>query len=226
MLNASCVGWWAGAPVLLDADAAVAAVWPYLWLLARVGDDGIKLTKAGYLPPVHVAAAFAELGFGEIWIGAGNREDLTVPVLDLRQSAQRLGLLRKYRGRLMATARGRQLRTDPVGLWWHLAERTPTASNDRCGYDAGLLYLAAAAAEIDADRDSLVAELLDALGWIHGDGSRITTLSASILAFEVKNVLRRMDPLAARGRAVSERRKRSTRSAIDFARTALTVWPV
>lgn len=27
---------------------------PYTWLLDRVGDDGIKLTGAGYLPPVHV----------------------------------------------------------------------------------------------------------------------------------------------------------------------------
>jgi hypothetical protein len=82
---------------------------------------------------VHVEAAFTELEFDKVWIGAGNREDLTYPVLDLRESAQRIGLLRKHRGRLLATARGRALRTDPVGLWWHLAERTPVASNDRCG---------------------------------------------------------------------------------------------
>ena len=32
----------------------------------------------------------------------------------------RLGLLRKYRGMLLATLRGRKLRDDPLGLWWHL----------------------------------------------------------------------------------------------------------
>jgi hypothetical protein len=93
-------------PVLVGADAAAAGVRPYAWLLDRVGDDGIKLTQAGYLPPVHVEAAFTELGLEEVWIGAGNREDLTYPVLHLRQSAQRIGLLRKHRGRLLATARG------------------------------------------------------------------------------------------------------------------------
>ena len=37
----------------------------------------------------------------------------------------RLGLLRRYRGMLLATPRGRKLRGDPVGLWWHLAEQLP-----------------------------------------------------------------------------------------------------
>jgi hypothetical protein len=48
-------------PVLIDLDAATTAVRPYAWLIDRVGDDGIKLTTAGYLPPVHVEAAFTEL---------------------------------------------------------------------------------------------------------------------------------------------------------------------
>jgi hypothetical protein len=112
-------------PVLIAADTAAAAVRPYAWLLDRVGDDGIKLTQAGYLPPVHVEAAFSELGFDKVWIGAGNREDLTYPVLELRQSAQRIGLLRKHRGRLLATAGGGRCAptrsdcggTSPSGHW-------------------------------------------------------------------------------------------------------------
>src|ERR1039457_2212402 len=44
-------------PVLVDAGTATWMVRPYTWLLDRVGDDGIKLTGAGYLPPVHVEGA-------------------------------------------------------------------------------------------------------------------------------------------------------------------------
>jgi hypothetical protein len=49
-------------PVLVDAATATRMVRPYTWLLDRVGAEGIKLTSAGYLPPVHVEAAVAELG--------------------------------------------------------------------------------------------------------------------------------------------------------------------
>ena len=211
-------------PVLIGADTAAAAVRPYAWLLDRVGDDGIKLTQAGYLPPVHVEAAFTELGFQEVWIGAGNREDLTYPVLHLRQSAQRIGLLRKHRGRLLATARGHALRADPVGLWWHLAERTPVASNDRSVYQAGLLYLTAVAAGITENHKKIVAELLDALGWMSGDGSPITARSAAGATSEVRDMLRRMG-LLQRGGSVLDRREWPARNAIDFARAALTAWP-
>lgn len=213
-----------GDPVLIGADTAAVAVRPYTWLLDRVGDDGIKLTQAGYLPPVHVEAAFTELGFNEVWIGAGNREDLTYPVLHLRESAQRVGLLRKQRGRLLATARGRALRTDPVGLWWQLAQRTPVASNDRCVYQAGLLYLAAVAAGITEDHETIVAELLDALGWRCGDESPITARSAAAATSEIKDTLRRMDLLQRSGSALNGQ-ECPTRNAVDFARAALTAWP-
>lgn len=213
-----------GDPVLIGADTAGAAVRPYMWLLERVGDDGIKLTQAGYLPPVHVEAAFTELELDKVWIGTGNREDLTYPVLHLRQSAQQAGLLRKHRGQLLATKRGKALRSDPVGLWWHLAERTPVASTEPCVYQAGLLYLAALAAETTEDPDTLVAELLDALGWMGGDGSAITARSAAAAAFDVKDTLRRLGllPRAASGLGALES---PTRNTVDFARAALTVWP-
>lgn len=213
-----------GAPVLIGVETAAAAVRPYAWLLDRVGEDGIKLTQAGYLPPVHVEAAFTELGFDKVWIGAGNREDLTYPVLGLRESAQQVGLLRKYRGRLLATTRGRALRTDPVGLWWHLAERTPVASPDRCAYQAGLLYLAAVAAGITEDLETIVAELLEALGWVCGDGSPLTARSASAAASEVKGTLRRIGLVQGEG-SILDRQECPTRNAVGFARAALKVWP-
>ncbi len=36
-----------------------------------------------------------ELGWESRWVGKVNREDQTFPILQLRDSAQRLGLLRK-----------------------------------------------------------------------------------------------------------------------------------
>jgi hypothetical protein len=59
------------------------------------------------------------------WIGKGNRESQTLPVLDLRESAQKVGLLRKHRGKLLLTAQGRAMRSDPVALWSLLAGKTP-----------------------------------------------------------------------------------------------------
>ena len=102
-------------PVLIDTATAARMVRPYSWLLDRVGDGGIKLTAAGYLPPAHVAAAVAELGLGQEWTGGGSREHQTVPVLVLRQTAQRMGLLRK-RGGLLVLTRSRPRRAGRSGL--------------------------------------------------------------------------------------------------------------
>jgi len=128
-------------PVVIDAAAATRMTAAYTWLLNRVSDDGIKLTGAGYLPPAHVAGATAELGLGDDWIGKGNRENQTLPVLVLRETAQRMGLLRKHSGTLLLTRSGKALRSDPVGLWWHLAERMPPGSGRAEEEQAGLVLL-------------------------------------------------------------------------------------
>jgi len=46
----------------IDTVTAARMVRPYAWVLDRVGDEGIRLTGAGYLPPAHVEAAATELG--------------------------------------------------------------------------------------------------------------------------------------------------------------------
>lgn len=96
-------------PVLVEAETAAKMVRAYSWLLDHVGDQGIKLTGAGYLPPAHVEAVVAALDLGQEWIGKGNREVQTAPVLHLRETATKMGLLRKHRGMLLATSRGRAL---------------------------------------------------------------------------------------------------------------------
>jgi hypothetical protein len=105
---------------------------PLRVLFDTVG-DGVKLTAAGYLAPAVVRTLFDELDLGSEWIGAGNREDQTLPILLLREASQRLGLLRKYKGRLVPTSRGRTLAGDPVGLWWHLAGALPLGGRDASG---------------------------------------------------------------------------------------------
>jgi len=208
--------------VLVDLHAVTAAVRPYAWLIDRVGEDGIKLTSAGYLPPAHVEAAFAELDLADAWIGLGNREQLTIPVLHLRESAQRLGLLRKHRGRLMATARGKAAGSDPRALWSRLAERMPLTSKNLCEEQAALLLLVAVAAGED-DPDGFVAEMLDAIGWVQHGGTPITRSSAARLAWDTKDVLRRLRLLAADSRVAEP--ERVTPQAVAFARAAVRSWP-
>jgi hypothetical protein len=181
------------------------------------------LTGAGYLPPVHVEAAVAELGLAAEWIGKGNRESQTLPVLHLRESAQKMGLLRKHRSRLVLTPRGRAARTDPVKLWWHLAERMPLHSTDLCEVQAGLLLLVGVAAGLTDDLDATIALLLGAIGWMSGDGTPITRSMAARAAWHTNSVLRRLGAYDD-NRGVSGPVKLTT-DGITFARTALCTWP-
>ncbi len=211
----------AGAPVA--GNAAARMVRPYSWLLDHVGAEGIRLTGAGYLPPAHVEAAVAELGLGEEWIGKGNREVQTAPVLHLRESATTMGLLRKHRGMLLTTSRGRALRDDPAGLWWHLAERMPPRSADRCEMQAGLLLLAAVAARFPGDLDAFLVRQLGAIGWISGDGTSLTGSAAARAAWDTRTVLRRLGGFSYDRH--SFRLGKPTPEGITFARAALRSWP-
>ena len=210
-------------PVLVDAATASRMVRPYTWLLDRVGDDGIKLTGAGYLPPAHVEAAMTELGLGEEWIGKGNRENQTLPVLHLRESAANMGLLRKRHGTLLLTSHARKLRGDPVALWWYLAKRIPPKSPDACETHAGVILLLALAAGAAEDPDRVTARLLGAIGWVNGDGTELTELAAGQACWDTKTVLRRLGALTDDGPGHSA--ARPTAEGVAFARAALRNWP-
>jgi hypothetical protein len=166
---------------------------PFTVLLDTVG-DGVKLTAAGYLPPAVVQTIFDELGMGDEWIGKGNREDLTVPVLQLRETAQRLKLLRKSKGRLVPTARGRELAGDPVGLWWHLAGALPVDSREVSDPEshAGVLLLALMASGSTDNAEVAVAKLLTGLGWAVGDGQPIDRRTVTGLIAADVHLLRQL----------------------------------
>lgn len=105
----------------ISEQDALRMVWPYLWLLRRIGDEGVKLTQAGWLPPDVVKEGMKETGWDEWWRGKANREDLTWPIARLRDLARVYGLIRKYRGRLQLTLAAKAVIDDPIGLWRFLA---------------------------------------------------------------------------------------------------------
>lgn len=211
-------------PVSVEPDIAARMLRPYAWLLERVGEEGITLTGAGYLPPADVEAAVQQLGLGEEWIGKGNREHLTAPVWHLRESARAMGLVRKHRGRLLLTRAGRALGGDPVGLWWHVAERMPPSSDDLCEQQAGALLLLAVAAHDTQEWRQLVAELLDAIGWVHSDGTRLTGSAAVHAARHTWFTLGRIDALP-RAQQPAREPEQPTPEGVTFARAALRSWP-
>ena len=207
-------------PAGVDTATAARMVHPYTWLLDRVGADGIKLTSAGYLPPAHVEAAVAELNLGAEWIGKGNRENLTPPVLHLRESAMAMGLLRKRNGMLLLTSRGRTVRADPSALWQHLAQRMPLPSRDQCEAQAGLILLTVIAAQAKGDPDVTAARLLSAIGWVNGNGTELDRLAASQASWDTKTALRRLGALAGDWRCEAP-----TADGVTFTRAALQHWP-
>ncbi|MBS3939849.1 MAG: plasmid pRiA4b ORF-3 family protein [Actinobacteria bacterium] len=209
----------------VDVDAAVAeqTVRPLRVLLGAVG-DGVKLTAAGYLPPAVVSTIFEALDLGDEWIGKPNREDLTVPVLALREAGQRLKLVRKYNGRLVPTPRGKNLADNPVGLWWHVAASLPLGGRGETDaeWQAGVLLLALMAAGSADDAAVTVAELLTGLGWAVGDREPVDRRTASGLFADDVHLLHRL------GAFESEDRGRwpgpATPGGTALARAALAPW--
>jgi hypothetical protein len=199
----------------VDPATAARMVWPYSWLLDRVGDDGIKLTDAGHLPPAEVAAVIDELNLAAEGITRVSRENQARPALQLRESAQATGLVCRDRGRLVRTAMGAALRQDPVALWWHLAEQLPLRSAAVSEVQPGLILLACVAAQHTGagTLDDTIAAMLTAIGWTNGDGSPLTGAEAAAATSGTHAALRRLGALPA------------SPDGVAFARAALSTWP-
>ena len=201
----------------LSVDTALppdpAVVEPYRWFLARLG-NGVKLTAAGYLPPAVVSETMRTLGWDADWIGAGNREDLTIPVSELRGTARRLGLVRVHRGLLLPSVAGRRLVEDPAGLCRHIASRLPVGSRD-VELQAGILWLLAVAAK-RSDPEQVVALGLRALGWRRRDGGPPDATDARALVRDTWTVFDRLGLLPR-----SRRRTGDPGAAAALARAAL-----
>jgi hypothetical protein len=140
------------------------------WMLRRVGDDGIRLTPAGFLPPAVVLEATTELDWG--WPEPVNRESYVTPLRELREHLVEIGLLRVSRGRLLQTSRGRALAEAPRELWWHLA-RTIHAGDSPAESDAIRLLLVLVARRGFDEGElfrAMLALSLQTLGWEQPNG--------------------------------------------------------
>lgn len=96
---------------------------PLTWLLQSIGTSGVSLTAAGYLPTAIVRQAHATGLFDDFT--ASSREGDRPKLFHLRQTLQRLRLLRLSKGRVNVTKRGAQLLTDPDRLWWFVCDGLP-----------------------------------------------------------------------------------------------------
>lgn len=213
-------------PVLISTEQAASMVRRYAWLLERVGDAGIKLSASGYLPPADVEAAMVELDMTDEWYGKFNRESQTLPVLELRKSAQRMGLLRKQRGHLLLTREAQKLRLDPVLLWWHIARRLPLHATRSVEHQAGIVCLLGAAAGRDIDVknfDALINEVLSSVGWRMADGAPLDPRSGAAAARDTVQVLAHMGAFIERDRFTGA--QQTTSGGIALARAALQPTP-
>ncbi|MGH8827206.1 MAG: plasmid pRiA4b ORF-3 family protein [Jiangellaceae bacterium] len=223
-------------PVYVDGETATRMVGHYLWLLEHIGDDGTQLTSDGYLRPVDVVAVAAELDLANEWIGTLNREAQTYPVLEFRETARTLGLIRKYRGRLKLTKLGAALRADPVRLWWHIAEQLPT-SKDPSDVQADLVLMLMCAAgpsttseldsgsawyDVERQQRTQLAVVLDSLGWSYSDGRRLGDEPIFSVGEDVTTVFTRLGCYA---RTRHRWSMTPTADGVTFARAALTSRP-
>ena len=127
--------------------------------------DGVALTSAGYLPPALVERFAESSGITSWWIGKANREDLTPPVAQVRNSARAIGLVAVRKGRLTPTVAASRCREDPQALWRHIVDRLPLGSKD-AERQAGWMALAVVGSGVPAQEwSSEISDLLLALGW-------------------------------------------------------------
>ncbi|WKK14756.1 plasmid pRiA4b ORF-3 family protein (plasmid) [Rhodococcus ruber] len=177
-----------GAVIEVGEAEAAQLLEPYLLLLEAIG-DGVQLTAAGYLPPALVGHLADRTGVTGWWIGAANREDLTVPVARLRASARTLGLISVRKGRLAPTAVARRYRHRPLALWQHLISRLPVGRTDfdrQAGWTTAAVIAGGAPAE---HWHTEIAALLQALGWRSQGRSSLTPAAVVNPTLEVFDIL-------------------------------------
>lgn len=151
------------APV--DPLVASAAMEKLTWMLGAIGDDGIALTAAGYLPPKVVAAMRDEVTWPHQWLGNSTREIDNPEPHRLRHAMTSLGLARVLKGRFILTRDGRKVADDAVALWHHAARRLPIGREDY-ERDAGMLLMVAVAANAPApQRNVMMWESMQVMGW-------------------------------------------------------------
>lgn len=178
---------------------ATALTTPYRVLLDAVG-AGLTLTGAGYLPPRVVREVFTGARMTEDWPGAGNREDLTPPVGDLRDRARRYGLVRKVKGHLLPTANGRRLHRDPQALLELVLTRLAQEGDEFDQVATAFRLVALAGGHRLGDRltstsggdiDPIVT-MMSVAGWRDGNGNPLEDHHLFVATWETRAAIREM----------------------------------
>ncbi|MCK3771105.1 plasmid pRiA4b ORF-3 family protein [Microbacterium aerolatum] len=176
-------------PTGIDDETAARLIRPFSWLMDAVGVDGLALSTAGWMPPATVLAGMTELEWLDDWVGKGNREDLTPPIASLREAAQRMGLVRVQKGRLVLSAAAKKALGDPrlqlrlvaSGLYRKLGDAETDA--------ATLLLLATADGTPPAERWKTVAFGLEMCGWQSATRMAFTASDIAHATFHTRQVL-------------------------------------
>ena len=179
-------------PSTVDAQTAERMVRPYSWLLERIGADGLPLTFAGWLPPAVVSEGMHVLRWEDRWIGTFNRENQTMPILALRATAQRLGLVRKLKGKLMLSSAAKRAVGDPGEMWRALATALALRHGADVESDAALLLAVDVASGRLTSRAAFAASVglgLEVLGWAYRNGDSLDANDVSDLFDDTWNVL-------------------------------------
>jgi hypothetical protein len=153
------------------------------WLLEEM-DNGIPLTRAGYLHPEVVRRAANRFGI------AGPREPRTETQLpdlvEIRRFAQRLGLVRRSGARLVLTAAGRRLSKRPTALWQHAGAKL-LGGTDFTAF-TGELFLALAVGSHSLSIENVCATVTSAVHEEHFRDTRTCELPTS---YDVRHALAR-----------------------------------
>jgi hypothetical protein len=160
-------------PGSIREEDAADAVRPFAWLIDRIGNDGVTLTKAGWMPPAVVLDGMTTLGWRDDWIGEVNREDLTYPMRELRASAERLRLIRKVRGRLELVRRTRPAVGTPTLLAEQIARgllRQRMTDGQRIASTILAIGLADGSVTRRRDGERQVIGILNELGYADSQG--------------------------------------------------------
>lgn len=203
------------------AAPARALLRPLDWLLTEVG-EGLALTAAGYLPPRTVARALDELGWRDELIGPASREVDAYPVLVLRETATRLGLVRRRGSRLVATPSGRAAVADGRALWTEVAAGLigPEQTALAVAWEIVLAVLETGDTVPEEDVRGLVQAVVTESGWRTAGRREPSESDTGPLFFAVLRELRWLELVEETG-ALLDRQLRARPEAVDLFRAAL-----
>lgn len=179
---------------------------PLDWLLGEVG-DGLALTAAGYLPPRTVGRALDELGWREELLGPSTREVDAYPVLVLRETAHRLGLIRRRGSRLLLSPSGRAAAVDGRQLFTAVAAGLvgPDHSALAATWEVVLAVLEPGDPVQEEDVRALVQAVVTESGWRMAGRRAPSESDTSALFFAVLRELRWLELVEETGALLDRR---------------------